>query len=964
MAYNKATDEVHVEDFLNYLAAAAFTGSISGTTLTVTGTPSGTIVPGQSISGGTISAHTFITGYDTGTGGAGTYTVNNTQTVTSTSISTQAGDYTPVYQTAIDVAFALGITRVVALPRDTPTYAPIYIDPPGNLRVNPTDPTIFYWTMEFIGCGPNLAPDVGHAGGTGINPMFDNAPAIWIGPGNAVNVSRVRCIGGVSVRHAKLHGTANSAFAISGGNAGSRKCQISDCYAQNFYCGFSVGQNNGSFGEVNTLTNCVTVVCYLGFYAPSGNACSNVLINFSPAATINVSGGGAPTTVIGGEFNNSGGNVPNQYAAISGTSGLTASGENFTFTSVIASPNAAWADGTFNAYVVLLPSFGAVPLDLVSFNSGTSTATFSTQSIWIDTYFFATNLSSATDFATELAAATHVYACEMTTMFKGCNFSVTGWRVEMTTSAILADTSGANIAQWTTIRDGLVNSDIACNYYTPGTDGYAHFVAQQAFPYIKQTTSAATSGGNILLENNTFNVTSGGLGNDSVVFDLSPLTRLVMQRTNILNPNIRSGGSWVSASVSYSNPNYVTNDLGEFDRPVMSPRANDASNTNFLYRQIGSRRAPVMGLLPRGGLPRYTPGDIDALTGVVDANHAQAIGLGVAGAQLTQPIIDHHVVGVSASGAQKYALAKRNGQYFSYGAALNITASYKGNTPFVNLTGGTKKWWVFPGLEILIGGNSYVVTGVYYNLSYMTVQPVSGAAGASSVIPGTQTTIFNLASIDQSPIIMQKFGRQCDFVTSAITDVWGNTYNTGDIIYNPAAAASASNGWQVLSPGGVIGTGVGTGSISGTTLTVSAMTSGTLLRGQLLSGTSVTAGTKLGAQLTGQARFTADVAGTTLTVSAVASGTIAVGMLLAATGDIVGRNLLNGTTITALGTGTGGAGTYTISKSQALLSTDFTGVGGVGTYAVDTSQTVASTTITGTGASLAPLPALGASVTP
>lgn len=62
---------------------AVVTGSISGTTLTVTAVTSGTLYVGQTIQGSTVTAQTIITALGTGTGGAGTYTVNNSQTVTS-----------------------------------------------------------------------------------------------------------------------------------------------------------------------------------------------------------------------------------------------------------------------------------------------------------------------------------------------------------------------------------------------------------------------------------------------------------------------------------------------------------------------------------------------------------------------------------------------------------------------------------------------------------------------------------------------------------------------------------------------------------------------------------------------------------------------------------------------------------------------------------------------------------------
>lgn len=62
----------------------AFTGSISGTTLTVTAVVpglAGKIAVGLQIMGPGIAAGTQVTALQSGTGGVGTYTVNNSQTV-------------------------------------------------------------------------------------------------------------------------------------------------------------------------------------------------------------------------------------------------------------------------------------------------------------------------------------------------------------------------------------------------------------------------------------------------------------------------------------------------------------------------------------------------------------------------------------------------------------------------------------------------------------------------------------------------------------------------------------------------------------------------------------------------------------------------------------------------------------------------------------------------------------------
>jgi hypothetical protein len=63
---------------------------------------------------------------------------------------------------------------------------------------------------------------------------------------------------------------------------------------------------------------------------------------------------------------------------------------------------------------------------------------------------------------------------------------------------------------------------------------------------------------------------------------------------------------------------------------------------------------------------------------------------------------------------------------------------------------------------------------------------------------------------------------------------------------------------------------------------------------------------------------TGSIATTTLTVTAVTSGVLKVGQVIS------GSGVTAGTTITALGTGTGGTGTYTVSASQTVSSTTIT----------------------------------------
>ena len=64
-------------------AGAIITASMSGTTMTVTAVSSGTLYVGQTIQGAGITTQTIITALGSGSGGTGTYTINNSQTISS-----------------------------------------------------------------------------------------------------------------------------------------------------------------------------------------------------------------------------------------------------------------------------------------------------------------------------------------------------------------------------------------------------------------------------------------------------------------------------------------------------------------------------------------------------------------------------------------------------------------------------------------------------------------------------------------------------------------------------------------------------------------------------------------------------------------------------------------------------------------------------------------------------------------
>jgi len=209
--------------------------------------------------------------------------------------------------------------------------------------------------------------------------------------------------------------------------------------------------------------------------------------------------------------------------------------------------------------------------------------------------------------------------------------------------------------------------------------------------------------------------------------------------------------------------------------------------------------------------------------------------------------------------------------------------------------------------------------------------------------------------------------------TPAISSVVGQP-NNGQALFtfasahgypvtNPALANSAAQ-YITLSSFTEIGVAATGASLSGTTLTVSSVTTGAFMASMVMTGTGITAGTTLVQQLTASAAVA-----TTTVASNVASGasvvqltsatSVAVGQIVAATGIPAGTFVtsVSGTTIvmsqpttaaipstTTITFGTaGGAGTYQLSTAPGTLTGSITGTltYPAGTYLI---QQIPSTT--------------------
>lgn len=241
------------------------------------------------------------------------------------------------------------------------------------------------------------------------------------------------------------------------------------------------------------------------------------------------------------------------------------------------------------------------------------------------------------------------------------------------------------------------------------------------------------------------------------------------------------------------------------------------------------------------------------------------------------------------------------------------------------------------------GVNVYIVDG-QYRYTWRISNPNNAEFVGS--ISGTTLTV----TLMKSGTIAVGQQVLCDGILpeTVITALGTGTGGVGTYTVN-LSQTIASEDINTAAVGAIV-----TGSISGTVLTVTGVTSGTLYPGQTIQGTGVTAGTIITA-LGGTAAlsFSITAAGTgyavgdTITVtggvySQQATYTVAT---IGGSGDVTGLTTVNNGVYTIV-PGTPSSTTTSGNGTGLTLTLTFgTGTGGTGTYVVSTSQTVASTTL-------------------
>jgi len=217
--------------------------------------------------------------------------------------------------------------------------------------------------------------------------------------------------------------------------------------------------------------------------------------------------------------------------------------------------------------------------------------------------------------------------------------------------------------------------------------------------------------------------------------------------------------------------------------------------------------------------------------------------------------------------------------YQTFSAVMSV-----GDTCYYSIQGQTTSEW-----EVGLGTYSSANT-----LTRTTIYSSSNAGSAVTFSAGTKNVFITMVA-SRSPQL----------------NASGNVTDLGT-----PTSVNLTNATNLLLASGVSGT-LPTAN-GGLGASVSPTTAGNVLFTADGSVWSSTQKIVRGASYSSTASFTASISGTTMTVTAVASGALSVGQVFTGTG------VTAGTSITAFVSGTGNTGTYTVSTSQTVASTTMT----------------------------------------
>lgn len=672
-------------------------------------------------------------------------------------------DDTAAIQAAIDYAYSQNV-RVIYIPSGNyKITAPLYLDPPLNLRVSFGSPTIFNFSLSLI--GDEGLPN--HEGwGSNIRPTFNNQPALIVGTGQGMLVKNINLLG-PNTAYRKMLPSGGVGIALCGGGGGSSGTRIENCMVENFYTAYKTGTNGDALCDSNMFIKCVAINAYIGYHIAQTQNFINSFYDCRVAESNQglVSTVGAGAHVFGGNWSMVGAQA-NAFN-VSSTSALSTSGDNVNFTTTIASPD-IYINTVYTIYCFVTAHFGIVPCVMNTFNTGTNVASFTIDPFWKRYYYPDADPATFTDLQAEMQAVTKIYAAEVTTTFTGADITVNATHIENPNgvNCFFNSTVGFGDNRPNYVKGVHFNSDPTFAQFRPQASPSDHnlalFYAAQVSPFIRID--------NVSLHFSDSHVNPGRCCMVDFTASGGESPRLFVDRQSDFYANVRAaagngfGGGFDQELSTYSS----ALGAGVWDNCQYFWPYN-ARNALFTTPPAGDHGAERYRALGWGATQFWGYRPAHNTTPVVRATAAFYSGAlpAMSGGNCYDILY-----GGQRYGQYDYYTGSRpnynlisNHHGYSYGQNITtancpgLSWSYKARSFCVYMTENSNTLcYIFPGLTVSLNDGTndclYVVTGVFLDLGYFTVKAWPGGGSPNLYLSpgaGGPTTIINGNVIKQEP---------------------------------------------------------------------------------------------------------------------------------------------------------------------------------------------------------------------
>jgi hypothetical protein len=398
-------------------------------------------------------------------------------------------DDTAAIQAAIDYAFAHNRPAVYCPAGTYKTSSPIYLDPPGNLRTNPSNPPLSQFSMSFFG---DPASGAVHLQGCILQPDFNNGIALLVGTGNSMRVSDIAVVGPNNAYRGNLN-SAGVGIGIACGSGGATGTLIENTYVRYFYQNYATcAMGNGSLSDSNTFRKVAALDGYIGIHLGGTQAYiddivepymawNTITIDSDFSKQVNVFGGNLSTVS----------SASNTFS-ISSVAAANCGAYHICVTVTVGSgstdPN---IPRVYNAYTLLTPHYGLIPFTETSWNSSTNVMTLQALGSWEATSYgpHCTAWCGNNNLFTELNAATTLYAAEQVYTAYGQGIKINGSHVEndqaCTALFVGSDVWGGQVS------NSITDTFFDYNATLPQNATLADKYCQLVFPFVNDMAGGA-----------------------------------------------------------------------------------------------------------------------------------------------------------------------------------------------------------------------------------------------------------------------------------------------------------------------------------------------------------------------------------------------------------------------------------------------------------------------------------------